>query len=78
MIGADDNTGLLKDGKIVPVSPAAFVYLSQQLWDKFKFANPNFDLALGYTNQVNVLQVNAEVSDVDVAEGLSFCFKGAM
>ena len=75
MIGADDITGELKDDKIVPIAPAAFVYLSQQLWDNFKFVNPNFDKALGFTKQANVLQANAEVTDLDVLDALSFCFK---
>jgi predicted NAD-dependent protein-ADP-ribosyltransferase YbiA (DUF1768 family) len=74
MIGADPKTGELKDDKIVPKAPAAFVYLSQQLWDNFKYANPNFDKALGFTNEPNVLQAEAEVNDLDVLDAISHCF----
>ncbi len=74
MIGADDLTGELKDNKIVPIAPQAFVYLSQQLWENFKFVNPNFDTALGFVKMPNVLQANAEVTDEDVLNALSFCF----
>lgn len=75
MIGADDVTGELPSGKIVPIAPATFVYLSQKLWDNFKYANPNFDVALGYMGMTNVLQTGAEVNDLDVMEALSICFK---
>lgn len=75
MIGADDLTGELKDDKIVPIAPQAFVYLSQQLWENFKYVNPNFDKALGFTSKPNVLQANAEVTDQEVLDALSFCFK---
>ena len=75
MIGADDATATLTNGKITPIAPASFVYLSQQLWDNFKFANPNFDKVLDFTGQVNVLQMNAEVNDLEVMDALSFCFK---
>lgn len=75
MIGADEITGELPSGKITPIAPATFVYLSQKLWDNFKYANPNFDVALGYMGMTNVLQEGAEVNDLDVMEALSICFK---
>jgi alkylated DNA repair dioxygenase AlkB len=75
MIGADEFTGELPSGKITPIAPATFVYLSQKLWDNFKYANPNFDVALGYMGMTNVLQEGAEVNDLDVMEALSICFK---
>jgi hypothetical protein len=75
MIGADEITAELPSGKIVPIAPATFVYLSQKLWDNFKYANPNFDVALGYMGMTNVLQEGAEVNDLDVMDALSVCFK---
>ena len=73
MIGADDLTGELKPGAPV-VAQATFVYLSEQLYKNFKYVNPNFDKAL-YGEKLDMTQEDTPVSDDEVRDALSFCFK---
>lgn len=74
MIGADDLTGELK-GDSKPIARATFVYLSQQLFENFGYVNPNFEKALYDQNSINVVKKDSPVTDDEVRDALSFCFK---
>jgi hypothetical protein len=77
MIGADDLTGKLI-GNIQPIALASFVYLSEQLFEKFDYINPNYEKVLGFTGGVNVVQEAAEVTDEMLDNALGFCFKNLL
>lgn len=74
MIGADDLTGELKQGA-TPIARATFVYLSQQLYEKFKYVNPNMEQALYQEGLKNQVQAESPVTDEEVMDSISFCFK---
>lgn len=63
MIGADK--GVL-NSKLPVTAIKTFTYLSQQLFEKFNYINPNFEYALAKQNLENIVQKNQEVKDEDV------------
>lgn len=73
MIGVNEETGELNPN-ITPIARATFVYLSQQLYDNFKYVNPNFVEALYKQTKIDVTQLEAPVTDAEIADALSFCF----
>jgi exodeoxyribonuclease-5 len=73
MIGADPNTGKLI-GDIKPIALSSFVYLSEQLFEKFGYVNPNYEKVLGYIGEQSPIQAASEVTDDMLDTALSFCF----
>jgi len=73
MIGADPITGKLI-GDIKPIALSSFVYLSEQLFEKFGYVNPNYEKVLGFTGEKNPIQESAEVTDDMLDTALGFCF----
>jgi hypothetical protein len=73
MIGADPITGKLI-GDIKPIALSSFVYLSEQLFEKFGYVNPNYEKVLGFTGEKNLIQESAEVTDDMLDTALGFCF----
>ena len=74
MIGADDLTGVLPENA-QPVARETFLYLSRQLYDKFKYVNPNLEKVLEKGQEQNPVKADSAVTNEEVMEALSFCFK---
>jgi hypothetical protein len=78
MIGADDSTGKMikdADGKVIgqPIARETFLYLSQQLMQRFGFMNPNY-VTQPEGQQEFVKAIDQPVSDQEYMDLMNKCF----